>query len=381
MSWQWRRSAPRWCQWGAGSARRHAPRSAFQAWKLSHAACIASHCVTGSPKANAQRMAVSGDMARCPCTSSLTRRREMPRRLAVSACVNASGARNCRCRNRPGCTGTRPGTPRGGAATGCVRNVIASVLERAVAGDHRADDALAAHDVFADRGVDVEDHEHDQNPHAQVVKGVHVLRLAVQRDHPAKQHVGPRPHAQALAVQREAGGDHVQRQQEVHREHRHARQRVVADIAVGARNQEGVPLQHRQHFRPVRGAEQGQREQLACVVVADKGPVDARREPDGEDVSSGEVGKADVPHQVVVAGLAGHRRQRRADEVTGHGQHGDRQCVDPMPQAHRCFVHVDRLDAGAAAHRTFVGAGGRFGARCRGHEGCPFPGVVVISAP
>jgi hypothetical protein len=50
-----------------------------------------------------------------------------------------------------------------------------SVFEGAVAGDHGADNALTAHDVFSDRGIHMQDDEHHQDPHAHMVPSVYVL--------------------------------------------------------------------------------------------------------------------------------------------------------------------------------------------------------------
>lgn len=49
------------------------------------------------------------------------------------------------------------------------------ILEGAMPRDHRRDDRLPAHDVFADRHIDMDDHENHDPPHAQMVNGVQGL--------------------------------------------------------------------------------------------------------------------------------------------------------------------------------------------------------------
>src|SRR5262245_36906493 len=93
------------------------------------------------------------------------------------------------------------------------------VLERAVTGNHRRDHALAGHDVLADGDIDVDDHEDQDPPHAQVMPGMHVLALAEERDHPAEQHIRPASALRALAIERKAGEDHegrAERDEEIH---------------------------------------------------------------------------------------------------------------------------------------------------------------------
>ena len=64
------------------------------------------------------------------------------------------------------------------------------------------------------------------------------------------------------------------------------------------------------------------------------------------------MGKADVAHHELVVGLGDlHRRQRPADQVAGDAQNGNGEGVDPVPQAHRRLVDIDR---GAAADRLEV---------------------------
>ena len=67
------------------------------------------------------------------------------------------------------------------------RSIRQVVAEQAFAGDHRGDHALAAHDVLAHRGVDVDDDEHHDRPHAEMMQRVHVLAVREDREHEAEQ--------------------------------------------------------------------------------------------------------------------------------------------------------------------------------------------------
>ena len=107
------------------------------------------------------------------------------------------------------------------------------VPEGAIPGNHGADDALAAHDIFADRGINVEYDVNDDGPHAQMMPGVNVLGLAEERYHPAEEAVSPGSCLQAFSIECEACDDHKNGDEKENEKHQHARNRIVSDVAMG----------------------------------------------------------------------------------------------------------------------------------------------------
>ena len=60
------------------------------------------------------------------------------------------------------------------------------VLEHVPAADHGADHTLARDDIFADRYIDVDDDETDDDPHATVMPQAYILTLSDQGNQPAE---------------------------------------------------------------------------------------------------------------------------------------------------------------------------------------------------
>jgi hypothetical protein len=143
-----------------------ARRRVFQAWKLSQAACSVSQNAASVP--NWRRSgwrcratwraghapARAGAGATGPATGRLALARRQGRQ-AGSAPAAAPGAWACALA-RPGGPPQAPGCGTGSAGPLKALRGMAHVFEGAVARDHGADDALAAHDVFADGGIDVQ---------------------------------------------------------------------------------------------------------------------------------------------------------------------------------------------------------------------------------
>jgi hypothetical protein len=94
------------------------PRAAARAQRLPGleavplAACSASQSAAGRPKASAQRMAVSGVIARWPCTSFVQARRDMPSTPGGFALRHRSGEEVCAAESAPDATARARARPR-----------------------------------------------------------------------------------------------------------------------------------------------------------------------------------------------------------------------------------------------------------------------------
>ena len=123
----------------------------------------------------------------------------------------------------------------------------------------------------------------------------------------------------------------------------------MADVLLWLCFEEEIPFEFEHDLFPPAFVQDGNVEQLLCVVVADKGPIDAGKEPDCQDLRGGKVAKADVAHDELMGGLSkGHGRQGRGDKPACSDQNHDAERIDPVPQTHRPFVDKDRCSAADA---------------------------------
>ena len=163
------------------------------------------------------------------------------------------------------------------------------------------------------------------------------------RNHPAEPPVRPAADPQPLAIEGEAREDQEHAQQRVKEPHGPLGQRIVSQELGAFAGEQHVVFDGIAHALPPPGLPYRQDEQLPGVPVADKGPVDPHREGDGENIAGDEMDLPHGAHEEMVTGLALQRREWIGDEISGHRQHHDAQCVNPVPDPHRCLEDVNRI--------------------------------------
>ena len=143
----------------------------------------------------------------------------------------------------------------------------------------------------------------DQIPHAQAMPGMHILTLAKQRDHPAKQRILPASLPGTFTVKRKACEDHKDHAEDEEKEHAQLCQRVVTDVLLGRLFHKQVPAYLVPYLFPPGFHKKLGEEQFTGMMVPYQCPVQPADKAHGYHVSRGKVGKANVTHQEIIAGF------------------------------------------------------------------------------